>query len=351
MLRTRSRTRGGARLNPFATASFFAPLTSSLGLSKGTGVATFTRATTATVMGFAPGALPGDAQVLLSVAAGEARFSGARRISAGVWSDYYADGTLIPANLRLGYLSEVAATNLFLNSAVGVTQTTPALTAASYTLSFKGTGSIVATGGFVGTLTGTGASNRVSLTATATAAAAVLTVTGSITEVMLNLGALSSYIPTAGTAVARDADVDSYPTAGNIGTSGAVYLEFTRSGAGTAVLWSTFTDASNFVAIYIDPTYALIRKRVAGVNYDSSIAFTFISGNTYKLAARFGAGGQQISVSGVLGTANTNLSNAVIAGTMHVGSYNSALQPTANIHNAGCWTPPLTDAQLQNVTT
>lgn len=95
------------------SASFFAPLTSSLLLSKGAGTFTFSRASTATVMGYSPGALPGDAQVMLTCAAGEARFEGARRVSQGVWSEVFADGTPIPAaTLKSVLLESAPATNL-----------------------------------------------------------------------------------------------------------------------------------------------------------------------------------------------------------------------------------------------
>lgn len=341
-------------LNPFATASFFAPLTSSLALTRGTGSATFTRATTATVMGFAPDALPGAAQVLLSVAAGEVRFTGARRISQGVWSDYYADGTLIHEALRLGYLAEGAATNLFLNSAVGVTQTTPTLTAAAYTLSFKGTGTITGTGGFIGTITGTGVSDRVSLTVTATAATATLTVTGSCTEVMFNLGELSSYVPTTSTAVTLNADVDTYPTAGNIGTTGTVYLEFTPTHApygGFTALWSTGVDVSNYTYLFQYGTSLYIRKVIAGSIVDTVTPFVFVAGATYKIAARFGASGQQLAINGVVGTANADANPVVLGSTMQIGAnYTSTAQPTANIRNFHAWTDAKTDAQLVTIT-
>ncbi len=342
-------------ISPFATASFFAPLTSSLALTRGTGSATFTRATTATVMGFAPDALPGAAQVLLAVAAGEVRFTGARRISQGVWSDYYADGTLIPEALRLGYIPEPAATNLFLNSAVGVTQTTPALTAAAYTLSFKGTGTITGTGGFVGTKAGTGVNDMVSLTVTATAAAATLTVTGSCTEVMFAIGSdATSYIPTTSTAVTRNADVDTYPTAGNIGTTGTVYLEFTPthapSGTFTA-LWSTGQDGNNYTYLFQYGTSLYIRKSIAGSIFDATMPFVFVAGTTYKIAARFGALGQQVAINGVAGTANSNATAAVIGTTMQIGTnYTSSAQPTANLRKWYTFITGKTDAELVSMT-
>lgn len=95
----------------FARVGFFAPLKSSLALAKGTGSATFSRATTSTVMGYAPNAVSGATQVMLSCAAGEARFSGARRISAGVWAETLSDGTPIPEDILKGYLAEPTATN------------------------------------------------------------------------------------------------------------------------------------------------------------------------------------------------------------------------------------------------
>lgn len=113
----------------------------------------------------------------------------------------------VPAITDLGLLLEEARTNSFLNSATGVTQAVTT-TAASWTLSFYGTGSITLTGGATGTLAGTGASNRVSLTVTATAASTTLTVSGSCTSVQFEAGGfVTSYIATAGTAVTRAQDV------------------------------------------------------------------------------------------------------------------------------------------------
>ena len=87
-----------------------------------------------------------------------------------------------------GLLIEEARTNLYLNSAVGVTQSIT-VAAVAYTLSFRGTGTITLTGtSTAGPLVGTGASNRVALTFTPTAGSLTLTVTGSVTNVNLEAG-------------------------------------------------------------------------------------------------------------------------------------------------------------------
>lgn len=95
-----------------ASSGLYAPLTHSAILTRGTGSPTFTRATTKTVMGYAPTANSGDSQVLLLIAAGEIGFTGARRISQGVWSNTFADGSPIPASTLKGYSAEAAATNM-----------------------------------------------------------------------------------------------------------------------------------------------------------------------------------------------------------------------------------------------
>lgn len=66
--------------------------------------------------------------------------------------------------------------------------------AAAYTLSFTGTGTVTLSGAYVGSLVGTGASNRVSLTFTSTAASLTLTVSGSVTFAQLEKGsAVTNY--------------------------------------------------------------------------------------------------------------------------------------------------------------
>ncbi len=107
---------------------------------------------------------------------------------------------------RRGLLIEGARTNLFLNSATPTTQAI-AVTAQSYALSFRGTGSITLSGAHAAVVNGTGASQRVDLVFTPTAGTLTLTLAGSVIEPQLEAGiCATSHIMTAGAPVARSDD-------------------------------------------------------------------------------------------------------------------------------------------------
>ena len=152
-------------------------------------------------------------------------------------------------------LLEPQRMNRLLNSAVVVTQTI-ATTGVACTVSFYGTGTIVFSGPYVGTLVGTGANNRVSLTFTPTTGSLVLTVTGSVTKGQLETGAYaSSYIPTTTIPLTRNADTF---TRNNIYTNGLI-----TSAGGT---W--FVELNNNLSLIRDATSA-------GLTIDSSAGYFF----------------------------------------------------------------------------
>ena len=107
---------------------------------------------------------------------------------------------------RRGLLIEAARTNLFLNSAAPATQSI-AVTAQSYALSFRGTGSITLSGAHSAALRGTGATAKTVLVFTPAAGTLTLTLSGSVTEPQLEVGnCATSHIVTAGAPVDRSED-------------------------------------------------------------------------------------------------------------------------------------------------
>lgn len=96
-----------------------------------------------------------------------------------------SNATLFDSTGQLTY----AANNLLLNSATLSTQTvTTGLQAGvSVILSFSGTGSVAISGGYTGSLAGTGVSDRVSLKFTTTTNSLTFTVTGSVTSAQLEV--------------------------------------------------------------------------------------------------------------------------------------------------------------------
>ena len=129
------------------------------------------------------------------------------------------------------FLIEPQRRNLVYPSNTATTQVR-AVTAVQHTLSFYGTGTVTLSGAFSGSLVGTGANNRVSLTFTPTAGNLTLTVEGSVTDWQLEAGSnATSYIPTVTGSVTRNGDnVTKYNIIDLIGqTEGSIYVEFDRT--------------------------------------------------------------------------------------------------------------------------
>lgn len=388
------------------SASSIANLTSNLFLTKGVGLPTFTRATTAYVQGYLAAANPGDAMVYILCDAGEARFYGMRRISSGVWSQTYSDGvTPLPRAGKGNYLSEGAATNKALwcrdltNAAWTKLNITPALdqvgidgvaNSASSITATLANGSVLQTitgaatasalGIFIKRITGTGTVTiqqgattldvtalinsatytRVELDATVLnpAIGIVLATSGDKIAVDVvqfeNNAFATSPILTTTVAVTRNADVDSYPTAGNIlAAAGSIYLEYTPNHipSGIIALFSTNVDGSNFTDILHDGTQIQFRKYIGGVSYAAlSQPNAFVAGTTYKLCVSWGATGISIALNGTLGTPNANTTAAPIAATMQFGAESGSFQPSVQLGNKRIWQTQLPDTTLQALT-
>lgn len=401
---------GGGVSQLLSSSPFYAQLTKSLVLQRGTGSPTFTRATVATVMGYGPTANSGDAQVLLSCASGEARFQGARRISEGVWSDTFADGTLIPTATLKGYLAEGARTQILAtadirdmttaNWTLGATMTRARTSvgadgAANSATRLTG-GAVSATNTCYTTITAAASSRtysalvkrvtgtgpvRIVQTGTETDISSLIN-SSTYTMVELNASVLNVAvgfkIDTNGDAIdvdfnqfeagafassriasvgARNADVLTYPSAGNVGTDNTLYCEFNLPAGVVSTndfIFSISTDSINRMTIY---SQTATQKAAAGglnggvVQCDQSIVGSMAGAGTTKIAARFAANNSNMAKSGTLGINDTSCTMPAYT-TISVGCrHDGAVPPFGNIKNVRIWTTALTDAQLQTITT
>jgi len=335
----------------FGQAAFYAPLTTSL-FFRGTGSATFTRASTATVMGYGPTANLTDGQTLLTVDSGEARFVGARRISANNWSDTFADGTPIPEATLLGYLSEGAATNYFLNSGAPVTQTI-SLPTGTFTLgNILGSGSITSSAG-TATATGYGvATSSATNTITVTVAGTVVfTVSGTVTQAQVeNTAFATSYIPTAGAAVTRAPDALSYTLAGNLNqAAGSAYVEIQSF----IVAGSSTPDGRVIGTLNAPGSPMFIENGWLIGSYDNATAVQTTAGAAgipYKGATSWGMGRTSIKNGGTPATGayagSFGMTTLAIGGDG--GTLNQSVYGT--VKNVRIWQTQLPDATLQAIT-
>ena len=259
-----------------------------------------------------------------------------------------ATGSAIPDATLKGYLAEGQRTNVVLNSATLATQNVT-VSATPYTLSFYGTGSVALSGVHTGSLAGTGATNRVSLTFTPTAGTLTLTVTGSVTSAQLEEGAFaSSYIPTTTGSVTRNADVLSYPS-NALGTAGTAYSEI-------RTLWTAQNDKNAHVlsigssrpALFFDNTDGKLSLN-DGTDRTGNV-FTG-SASQQKIASVWGG---SVSKTFIAGTASAGLGfdGDMNVGTMNVGSDSSSInQLYGTIRNVKIWKKALSDAKLTSITT
>ena len=132
----------------------------------------------------------------------------------------------------------------------------------------------------------------------------------------------TSYIPTTSAAVTRTADQDTQAIQVNVYT-GSIKLEFIPNHGVSSLgcpLWSSYIDASNYSAIFHDGTNMLFRKRIAGTNYDASIALTYVASQLIKVAVSWSNVNINIAVNGVLGTANTNTLPLQLSSIQRIGA-------------------------------
>jgi hypothetical protein len=252
-------------------------------------------------------------------------------------------------------LIEPQRMNRLLNSETVVTQTI-STTGVACTVSFYGTGTITFSGTFTGSLVGTGANNRVSLTFTPTTGSLLLTVTGSVTKGQLETGSYAtSYIPTLGSAQTRNADVI---TRNNIYTNGLItslggtwFIELNNNipyirdnASATSIQTSNVSSLNGFVI----KTSAgglnrcFIGKRVSNVE---SVLYATLT-NTVKIAIDWNGTTADVFVNGVKVVTATSF-----PATIMEFFTSDAIDVPKHIKSMMLFPRPLTDTECINLTT
>jgi hypothetical protein len=253
-----------------------------------------------------------------------------------------------PATLApRGLLIEEARTNLLLNSATLGTQTVT-VAAAPNTLSFYGTGTVTLSGvSTAGPLVGTGASDHVSLTFTPTAGSLVCTVTGSVSNAQLELGAFpTSYIPTAGATATRAADIASLPWVYT--TPGSICVEAYIAGGVTNGRVIGQTTAQLAPLIYQGGTTVL---QMWDGNTVLATPNGVVPGSVNKMASTWGMGAGTISLNGRITSGLQPVGYAAL-NTMALFQDNlpAAERVSGWLSRVRYWTQALSPQQAQRVT-
>jgi hypothetical protein len=258
-------------------------------------------------------------------------------------------------------LVEPQRTNLVFPSDVATTQTRT-VTAVAHTLSFYGTGTVVLSGVAIATLSGTGANNRVTLTFTPTAGSLILTVTGSVLDWQLEVGAnATSYIPTIASTVTRNTDVISKTGISDLigQTEGTLYFEGNLT-ANTTTIASLRTDGGALNGVIIDfHTDDRIRAYIVENNAGRSLVsgLSTITFNSFiKIAYVYKSGNSSLFINGVKqNTSNQTFTfnNTLLRLNIDFTGYNyGSLQgKTKYVKSVLVFPTQLTDTQAIQLTT
>lgn len=269
-----------------------------------------------------------------------------------------------------GLLIEEARENLVFPSGALTTQTIT-VTAIPHTLSFYGTGTVVLSGAFTATVTGTGAyPTRTSLTFTPTAGSLTLTVTGSV--VFANLERVNSttgasfptsYIPTTTGTAARSADLCSI-TSGAFNsfynqTEGTLFADVTPQAIAqmATVFTANTTTFNNQHGIYkVNAAFNAAGLKWGGTSVISGapaeaeiITSTDVATSRSKLSYSYKLNDFAFAYAGnIVGTDTSG--GLPSPTTMHIGNREGSLHINGHLASVRYYRKRLPNAKLQAIT-
>ena len=253
-----------------------------------------------------------------------------------------------------GLLIEESRTNVLLNSLLnGTTLATQSVTvtAAARTLSFYGTGQIVLSGAHSATVIGTGAyPTRTTYTFTPSAGTLTLTVTGTVQFAQLETGSFAtSFIPTAGAAVARNAEL-AVMTGTNFTdwfneSEGTLVVQASTSSSAALLSFQVSTDDNNRVGIGYLGTANIFRIRNGGVAADpanvTASASGYLAALAYKTASAAGSSNASAVVTSSPGTMTARI------GASFGSNITGGFSQNGIIRRAAYYPLRLTNAEVQ----
>ena len=252
-------------------------------------------------------------------------------------------------------------TNLVFPSATAATQTRT-VTAAAHTLTIYGTGSVTLSGVATGTLTGTGANNRVALTFTPSAGSLVLTVTGTVTNWQLEAGTFSStLIETTTATVTRIADSVSISGASALigQTEGTIFIDVDFRSVSTGGI-RQFYQLEGSVGSQVSGTGAATSSNGNNISFSGSANYTLTQGrhkivcvynqtaNQSKLFVDGAQRGTTGTFSGFLATVDRI---AILARFNTFSAFVVDRQQFGGCNQFAVWKTALTDAQCIQLST
>ena len=151
--------------------------------------------------------------------------------------------------------------------------------------------------------------------------------------------AATSPIVTRGSSVVREATLLQYNPLNIPRNDIQGSFDWTPASSAQAkkqVLWSIYNDANNYLEFSLNEEVLTFRKRISGINYDSTNTIASTPGNTYSVTwGMNSSSGFWVNVDGVDGQPHADNSDILITGLslFEIGSINNTFQAHGSIRN------------------